>query len=198
MSTLSPWPHRFHAGLLALALGVPTLTAGHASSSAYVRSNAGGGGDRDVVLRGTSATTAAPLRDTRPPTGGAAGPELAPVARREPALRFGYHQRCGDTVLAKLETTNQGAGTLRLGKTRLGGEDAEAFAILKDGCSERSILPGARCTIDLRFSAGKDARSSVYEAALTTSTNDPRAEALVTRVEARPLGTGCDARATRD
>ena len=54
-----------------------------------------------------------------------------------------------------LRLRNAGSGTLRVDRVRLGGRDADAFALSSDGCSGRSLDPGSGCELAVDFRAGR-------------------------------------------
>ena len=51
--------------------------------------------------------------------------------------------------------SNAGSGTLRVERVRLAGADAGAFSLSADGCSGRSLDPGAACDLEVAFLAAR-------------------------------------------
>ena len=54
-----------------------------------------------------------------------------------------------------LRLRNAGSGTLRVASIRLRGPDADAFALTADGCTGRSLDPGAGCDLTVAFRAAR-------------------------------------------
>jgi hypothetical protein len=82
------------------------------------------------------------------------GMALAPGWTLEPAeLAFGDVQPGEAAPLRRLRLRSTGTGSLRLGAARLEGA-AGGFAIADDGCSGRTLAPGAECEITGRALAG--------------------------------------------
>jgi hypothetical protein len=67
---------------------------------------------------------------------------------------------------------NRGAGRLRVTGATVGGPNADDFLLSSDGCSGRTLAPGASCAVNVRFGASA---GGTRTAALTIATDAPGA-----------------------
>ena len=85
-----------------------------------------------------------------------AGTAVAPrVEWSTGRLDWGEARVGADGEPRSLRLRNAGSGTLGVERVRLGGADAGAFALSADGCTGRSLDPGAGCDLAVAFRASR-------------------------------------------
>jgi len=81
------------------------------------------------------------------------------------ALKF-----IADGQLRTVYVENTGGANLTIGQAAISGTDAANFAVASDLCSNRTLLPGDACTIDVRFTT---AAAVAKRGSLDIPSNDP-------------------------
>jgi len=75
-------------------------------------------------------------------------PRLVP---KPTALDFGESRVGREGPVQKLTFSSTGTGAVAVDAVALGGSDPGAFAVRSDGCSGKTLAPGASCTVEVGF-----------------------------------------------
>ena len=99
-------------------------------------------------------------------------PELAPPALSlsTNGLSFGDVEPGDSTPAQSITVTNTGEIVLAVGNMALAGGTPEAFDIVADACSGRTVGPTETCVIEIRF---QPTSAGLKNAALRLPSNDP-------------------------
>ena len=81
------------------------------------------------------------------------GTGVGPVANVSPlSIAFGNQRRGTESAARTITVSNAGQAPLVIGKVSLAGQDPNGFRLgPRNTCSGRTVQPGARCIIDVRF-----------------------------------------------
>ncbi|MFN8512852.1 MAG: choice-of-anchor D domain-containing protein [Chloroflexia bacterium] len=147
--------------------GVTTLTPG-ASCTVAIRFTPTSVGQKSATLVFTSNISGTFSIVTLTGNGVAAG---APAATANPAsIDFGSVQIGQVSGAQAVTITNTGAGNLVFSAApQILGTDASYFPLLVDGCGTQTLVPGASCTVTVRFAPTGTAASR--SASLTFTSN---------------------------